>query len=279
VAPWLVGFFVLTAYPFFASLAYSFTDFDMFTQRFVGLRNYARILTEDRIFAGSLRLTLLYTAAAVPAKLAVALALALLLNKAVRGIGVFRTLYFLPSILGASIALSILWRYLFKSDGLVNMFLALFRAAPVNWLGSPDTALLTLVVLPLWQMGTPMVIFLAALKTIPRDLVEAARIDGAGRVRIFFRITLPMITSVIFFNLIMQTIELIQLFTPAYVITQGGPIKATYLYALMLYDVAFRDFKMGYASALSWILFTIIITYTIVLFRSSRRWVFYEDEA
>lgn len=279
IAPWLIGFFVLTAYPFCASLFYSFTDFDMFKYKFVGLDNYIKMFREDRIFLDSLKLTLSYTGISVPAKLAVALGLALLINKNVRGINAYRTLFYLPSILGSSVALAILWRYIFKSDGLVNMFLALFGAAPVNWLGYPDTALLTLILLPLWQMGSPMVIFLAALKNVPIEMVEAAKIDGAGKTRIFFRITLPMISSVIFFNLIMQTIEIVQLFTPAYVITQGGPIKATYLYSLMLYDVTFRDFKMGYASALSWVLFAIIIAYTVLLFRSSGRWVFYEDEA
>ena len=279
IAPWILGFIVLTAYPFCASLFYSFTDFDMFTHKFVGLSNYVKIFTEDQIFRESLKLTLLYTGVSVPAKLAVALALALLINNNVKGINVYRAFFYLPSILGSSVALSILWRYLFKSDGLVNMFLALANIAPVNWLGYPDTALLTLIFLPLWQMGSPMVLFLAALKTVPSEMIEAAKIDGANKVRIFFSVTLPMISSVIFFNLIMQTIEIVQLFTPAYVITQGGPIKATYLYSLMLYDVTFRDFKMGYASALSWVLFIIIIAFTIALFRTSGRWVFYEDEA
>jgi oligogalacturonide transport system permease protein len=250
----------------------------MFTFRFVGLRNYIEILTNDRIFRESLLRTLGYTAVTVPAKLIVALLVALLLNKAFRGIGIFRTVFYLPSILGSSVALSVLWRYLFKRDGLVNMLLANFGISHINWLGDPDLALYTLMLLPPWQMGSSFVLFLAALQTVPRELVEAAKIDGAGPVRMFGRITFPMISSVVFFNLIMQTIELIQLFTPAFIITRGGPIRATYWYSLMLSDTAFRDFRMGYASALSWILFIIIITYTLILFRTSRKWVFYEDE-
>ncbi len=279
IAPWFLGFIVLTAYPFCASLFYSFTNFNMFTYKLVGFENYVSIFRGDRIFRESLKLTVLYTGISVPAKLVVALTIALLINKNMQGINAYRTLFYLPSILGSSIALSILWRYLFKSDGLVNMLLAAVGASPVNWLGNPDTALFTLILLPLWQMGSSMVLFLAALKMVPAEMVEAARIDGAGKVRVFFTVTLPMISSVLFFNLIMQTIEIVQLFTPAYVITQGGPIKATYLYSLMLYDVTFRDFKMGYSSALSWVLFVIVIAYTVTLFKSSGRWVFYEDEA
>jgi len=279
IAPWLVGFLALTAYPFVVSLIYSFSDFDMFSRRFVGLSNYVRAFTDDKIFRDSLWLTLGYTAITVPAKLAVALFLAVLINKDGRGIGLFRTAFYLPSILGGSVALAILWRYLFKSDGLVNMLLACFGAGAVNWLGDPDTAILTLVFLPLWQMGAPMVLFLAALKTVPAETLEAARIDGASELRVFFSVTIPSISSVIFFNLIMQTIEIIQLFTPAYVITQGGPIKATYLFSLLIYDTAFRDFKMGYASSLSWVIFVIVIAYTIALFRTSAKWVFYEDKS
>lgn len=278
LSPWILGFLIFTAYPFAISIFYSLTNFDMFHYSFVGLANYIKILREDATFWASLRVTLLYTVISVPAKLVAALFLAVLLSKKHSAIGIFRTAFYFPSILGSSVALAILWKYLFKSDGLVNMLLGFLSIKSVNWLGDPDISLFTLMLLPLWQLGSPMVIFLAALKTVPSELVEAAKIDGAGKIRSFFSITIPMITSVILFNLIMQTIEIIQLFTPAFIITQGGPIKATYLYSLMIYDVSFRDFKMGYASALSWILFGIIIGYTVVLFRNSRRWVFYEDE-
>lgn len=277
IAPWLIGFLVLTIYPFITSIFYSFTDYDIFSYKFIGFGNYAKIFTDDAIFLNSLKRTLLYTVIAVPLKLAMALAMATLLQQGIKGIGFFRTVYYIPSLLGSSVALSIIWKYLFKSDGLVNMLLNAIGIAGPNWLGDYNITFYTMVLLPMWQMGSPMVIFLAALKTVPEELKEAARIDGANKWQQYFKITLPMISSVIFFNIIMQTIEIIQLFTPAYIITKGGPVKSTYLYSLMLYDTSFRDFKMGYASALSWILFMIIIVFTLLLFKKSGSWVYYED--
>lgn len=278
IAPWLIGFFVLTLYPFVVSLLYSFTDYDMFQMDFVGLKNYMEIFTTDNTAMESLGRTLLYTVVSVPLKLVMALAVALMLNKIRRGRSVFYTVFYLPSILGSSVALAILWKYVFKKDGLVNLLLGVIGIEGPNWLGNPDLALPVMMLLPLWQMGAPMVIFLAALKNVPTDLTEAARIDGAGPFRIFWKITLPMISPIIFFNAIMQTIEIIQIFTPAYLVTKGGPVKSTYLYSLYLYDTAFRDMKVGYASALSWILFSIIITFTLVFFSLSGKWVYYSDE-
>lgn len=278
IAPWLAGFLILTLYPFVVSLIYSFTDFDMFQMEFVGLRNYKDIFTKDRQALSSLGKTLLYTAISVPLKLSVALLVALMLNKIRRGRTVFYTVFYLPSILGSSVALAILWKYLFKKDGLVNLLLAAVGVEGPNWLGNPNLALPVMMLLPLWQMGAPMVLFLAALKNVPADLTEAARIDGASPLHIFRKITLPMISPIIFFNAIMQTIEIIQIFTPAYLITKGGPVKQTYLYSLYLYDTAFRDMKVGYASALSWILFVIIITFTLIFFSLSGKWVYYGDE-
>ena len=278
IAPWLIGFFVLTLYPFVVSLLYSFTDYDMFQMDFVGLKNYKEIFTTDNTAMESLGRTLLYTVVSVPLKLAMALAVALMLNKIRRGRSVFYTVFYLPSILGSSVALAILWKYVFKKDGLVNLLLGVIGIEGPNWLGNPDLALPVMMLLPLWQMGAPMVIFLAALKNVPTDLTEAARIDGAGPFRIFWKITLPMISPIIFFNAIMQTIEIIQIFTPAYLVTKGGPVKSTYLYSLYLYDTAFRDIKVGYPSALSWILFSIIITFTLVFFSLSGKWVYYSDE-
>lgn len=278
IAPWLIGFFVLTLYPFVVSFLYSFTDYDMFRMDFVGIKNYVDIFTRDKIVMKSLGKTLLYTAVSVPLKLFVALMVALLLDKIRKGRTVYYTVFYLPSILGSSVALSILWKYLFKKDGLVNLLLGVVGIEGANWLGNPKLALPVMMLLPLWQMGAPMVLFLAALKNVPADLMEAARIDGAGPFHIFRKITLPMISPIIFFNVIMQTIEIIQIFTPAYLITKGGPIKETYLYSLYLYDTAFRDMKVGYASALSWILFVIIITFTLVFFALSGKWVYYGDE-
>ena len=278
IAPWLIGFVVLTLYPFVVSFGYSFTNYDMFKMDFVGIRNYANIFQNDKTALSSLGKTLFYTAVSVPLKLFVALMVALMLNKIRRGRTLFYTIFYLPSILGSSVALAILWKYLFKKDGLVNLLLGAIGIQGENWLGNPSLALPVMMLLPLWQMGAPMVLFLAALKNVPQDLIEAAKIDGAKKVRIFFKITLPMISPIIFFNVIMQTIEIIHIFTPAYLITKGGPIKQTYLYSLYLYDTAFRDMKVGYASALSWILFLIIITFTLVFFSLSGKWVYYSDD-
>jgi oligogalacturonide transport system permease protein len=277
ISPWMIGFLLLTAYPFFSAIAYSFTNFDLFSLRFVGLRNYIKIFTNDVLFVKSLSVTLRYTVIAVPGKLAIAMILALLLNRTKRFTGFYRTVFYLPSILGGSVALSILWRFLFRPDGLVNSLLAVFSIQAVNWLGDPRIALYSIVLLPLWQLGAPMVLFLAGLKTIPQSLYESAAMDGARRARVFLNITLPMLSPIILFNLVMQTIVILQLFTPAFITTQGGPAHATYLYSLMLYDTAFRDFKMGYASALSWVLFSVILLFTFVLFRSSRYWTYYEQ--
>lgn len=278
IAPWLIGFCILTLYPFLVSFIYSFTEYDMFHIRFTGLKNYIGIFTNDTTFIGSLVKTILYTAISVPLKLCMALFVALMLNQLRRLKGVYYTIFYLPSILGSSVGLAILWKYIFKKDGLLNILLSAVNISGPNWLGNPDLVLYVMMLLPLWQMGAPMVLFLAALKNVPADIMEAARIDGAKPFQIFKNITLPMISPIIFFNIIMQTIEIIQLFTPAYLITKGGPMKQTYLYSLYLYDTAFRDMRIGYASSLSWILFIIIIIFTLVFFSLSKKWVFYGDE-
>ena len=277
IAPWLIGFFLLTLYPFIMSLFYSFTNFDMFSYRWVGLDNYIKIFANDKIFVNSLTRTLLYTAVTVPLKLMMALGVALLLSRGLKGIGIYRTVFYVPSLLGSSVALAVIWKYVFKSDGLLNMLLQAAGITGLNWLGDYKIAMYTLMLLPMWQMGSPMVLFLAALKTVPHELVEASCIDGANRWQTFRNVTLPIISPVIFFNIIMQTIELIQMFTPAYIITKGGPVKSTYFYSLLLYDTSFRDFKMGYASALSWVIFIIIIAFTLLMFKRSGSWVHYDD--
>lgn len=279
IAPWLAGFCILTLYPFLVSFIYSFTEYDMFHIRFTGFKNYINIFTTDTAFAGSLAKTLLYTAISVPLKLCMALFVAIMLNRLKCLKGIYYTIFYLPSILGSSVGLAILWKYILKKDGLLNMLLTTVNLSGPNWLGDPNLVLYVMMLLPLWQMGAPMVLFLAALKNVPADIMEAARIDGARPFQIFKNITLPMISPIIFFNIIMQTIEIIQLFTPAYLITKGGPMKQTYLYSLYLYDTAFRDMRIGYASSLSWILFIIIITFTLMFFALSKKWVFYGDES
>ncbi|MEK3720787.1 carbohydrate ABC transporter permease [Paenibacillus sp. FSL H8-0034] len=278
ISPWLIGFIILTLYPFFASLYYSFTDYNMIRPpSFVGFTNYIDIFTNDRDFYKSLWVTFLYVLMAVPAKLAFALLVAIILNRSMKGIGIFRTVYYLPSILGGSIAVSVLWKFLFMREGLVNQLMSYLSIPPIDWLGDPNLALFTITLLPVWEFGSSMVLFLAGLKQVPKELYEAAKVDGASKARTFFSVTLPLLTPIILFNLIMQTIGAFQQFTAAFVITGGGPVKSTYLYGLMLYDNAFHYFKMGYASALSWILFIIIMTFTFILLKTSNRWTHYED--
>jgi len=275
----MIGFLVFQIYPFLASLVYSFTDLTMLKEpNWAGLKNYINIFTGDPTFVKSLSVTVVYVLISVPLKLLFALLVAMLLNMNVRGIGVFRTFYYLPSILGGSVGLSILWRYLFSHDGLINLLLSRLSLPAVDWLGNPDISLFTVSLLSVWQFGSSMVLFLAALKQIPRSYYEAAMVDGASRPRMFVKITVPLITPIVFFNLVMQMINAFQEFTGPYLITNGGPLKSTYMYSLMIYDTAFGYLKMGYACALSWILFVIIMAFTLMIFKSSAYWTYYEDE-
>ncbi|HJC24609.1 MAG TPA: sugar ABC transporter permease [Candidatus Eisenbergiella merdavium] len=278
ILPWIIGFLWFQLYPFVKSFYYSFTNYTMLNEpKFVGLTNYIRLLTSDLEFWPSMKVTATYALIVVPCKLAFALFIAMLLNMKIKGIGLFRTLYYLPSILGGSIAIAVVWKILFMRNGAINNLLGMIGIGPVDWIGSPKTALGTICVLSVWQFGSSMVLFLAALKQVPQSLYEAAIIDGAGRVQRFFKITLPMITPILFFNLIMQMINALQEFTSAFVITGGGPMKSTYVLGMKLYTDAFQYYKMGYASALSWIMFVLIICLTMLVFRSSSAWVYYED--
>jgi oligogalacturonide transport system permease protein len=279
ILPWFIGFLSLQLVPLISSFWYSFTNFQLIGKyNFVGLENFKNIFTNDPVFWQSLKVTFFYVFIAVPGKLAFALFIAVVLNQKRAGINLFRTLYYLPSIFGGSVAISALWKFLFMKTGVVNQIIGIVNIPAQDWLGSPKWALFTISLVNIWEFGSSMVLFLAGLKQIPDTLYEAARIDGAGRLRIFFRVTLPLLTPILFFNLIMQTINAFQQFTNAFVITQGGPLKATYLYGMMLYEQGFRFFKMGYASALSWILFVIIIGFTSLTFGSSSSWVHYGDK-
>jgi oligogalacturonide transport system permease protein len=278
IAPWMIGFLVFQIYPLLASLIYSFTDFSILKRPiWIGLQNYVHMFTQDDHFWGSLQVTLLYALISVPWKLIFALFIAMILNMKLKLINFFRTVYYLPSIMGGSVAIAILWRFLFMKSGIINRWLSQVGIPPIDWLGSPNVALITISLLHVWQFGSSMVLFLAGLKQIPEDLYEAGRIDGAGRVRLFFKITLPMLTPILFFNLIMQSINALQEFTGAFVITNGGPMYATYLFGLKIYDEGFQFLKMGYASALSWVLFGVMMLLTLLLFKSSKSWVHYED--
>jgi multiple sugar transport system permease protein len=280
LAPWLIGFFALTLGPMLASLYLSFTNFELFgAPHWVGLANYARMFLDDPRYYTSVKVTLTYVVLAVPLKLAFALAVAMVLNQGLGGLGIYRAVYYLPSLLGGSVAVAIMWRQIFSYDGVVNQFLLWFGIEGPSWISHPDYALYTLVTLAIWQFGSPMVIFLAGLKQIPKDLHDAAAVDGAGRISRFFLITLPLLTPIIFFNFIMQLIHAYQAFTPSFIISSGtgGPADSTLFYTLYLYERAFTDFQMGYAAAMGWALLAMIAASTAVAFISSRYWVFYSD--
>jgi len=279
LAPWLIGFFGLTLGPALVSLYLSFTDYDLLSNpRWVGAANYVRIATSDPKFSAAMHVTFLYVALAVPFKLTFALLVAMILNRGLRGLPLYRAIFYLPSLIGASVAISVLWRQLFAGDGLLNQALKLVGIHGPSWISNPDTALYTLVALSVWQFGSPMIIFLAGLRQIPKDVYEAAEIDGASRSQQFWRITLPLLTPVVFFNVVVQTIDAFKAFTPAFIISggTGGPIDATLFYTLYLYQEAFAYFRMGYASALAWVLVVIIAAFTALSFLSSRYWVHYD---
>ncbi|MGW0195226.1 carbohydrate ABC transporter permease [Nonomuraea sp. NPDC003201] len=278
--PWFAGLLLLTGGPILASLALSFTDFDLLTApSFVGLDNYARMLTDDPHFVNAVRVTLIYVVFSVPLSGAFALLVAVLLNRPVRGIGIYRAAYYLPSLLGGSVAVAILWRQIFGADGLINDALSYFGIVGPSWISTPQYAIYTLVLLHIWQFGSPMLIFLAGLKQIPAELYDAAAVDGAGKVRAFFRITLPMLSPIIFFNLVLQTVNAFKAFTPAFIISGGigGPADSTLFYTLFIYQEGFGNFRMGYASALAWVLLLVTAAFTALAFRSSKYWVHYAD--
>jgi multiple sugar transport system permease protein len=278
--PWFIGFFGLTLGPILTSLYLSFTDFDLLTSpEWVGAANYVRIATGDPKFMQSMRVTLFFVAFSVPLKLAFALAVALLLNRGMKGLPLYRAVFYLPSLLGASVAIAVLWREIFAGDGIVNQFLANFGIVGPSWISNPRFSLWTLIALAIWQFGSPMIIFLAGLRSIPQDMYEAASLEGASKWRVFWKITLPMLTPVVFFNAIIQTIEGFKSFTPAFIISggTGNPINSTLFYTLYLYQEAFQFFRMGYASALAWVLLVIVAVFTGFSFLTSKYWVHYDD--
>jgi multiple sugar transport system permease protein len=280
LAPWLIGFLGLTLGPTLASLYLSFTNFDLLQDpQFIGTANYQRIVTNDVKFWHSMQVTFTYVIMAVPLKLAFALGLAMVLNRGIAGLPLYRALFYLPSLLGASVAIAVLWRQLFAKDGLANVALAFFGIDGPSWISDPNYSLYTLVLLSVWQFGSPMIIFLAGLRQIPSDVYEAASIDGATKMQQFIKITVPLLTPVIFFNGIVQTIDAFKAFTPAFIISEGtgGPIDSTLFYTLYLYQEGFAYFRMGYASALAWILLIIIACFTAFSFLTSRYWVHYND--
>ena len=281
LSPWILGVVCLTLGPILASLYLSFTTYDLFNAPvWAGLENYRRLLFEDPRYVQAVKVTFTYVFLSVPLKLAFALAVAVMLNRGLSGLGLYRGIYYLPSLLGGSVAVAIMWRQIFSYDGLINRVLLWFGIDGPSWISNPDYALYTLVSLAVWQFGSPMIIFLAGLKQIPQDLYDAAAVDGAGPVTKFVRITLPLLTPIILFNFIMQMIGAFQAFTPSFIISNGtgGPADSTLFYTLYLYEQGFTNFQMGYASAMAWVLVGIIATATAIAFMSARYWVHYGDE-
>ncbi|WP_243230803.1 carbohydrate ABC transporter permease [Microbacterium sp. CIAB417] len=277
--PWLIGMLGLTIGPIVASLYLSFTDYNLLQPpTWSGIENFVRMFSDAR-FWNSFRVTVEYVLIGVPLQLALALALAVLLDKGLRGLSFYRSVFYLPSLLGGSVAIAILWRQVFGKDGLVNGVLAWFGIDGPGWIGHPDFALGTLIVLNVWTFGSPLVIFLAGLRQIPAMYYEAASMDGAGRLRQFLSITFPLLTPVIFFNLVLQIIFAFQSFTQAYVVSggTGGPSDSTMFFTLLLYKEAFTDLDMGYASAMAWFLLVVIAAFTAFNFWLSKYWVFYDD--
>jgi multiple sugar transport system permease protein len=283
LSPWLLGLIAITAVPMLISLYLSFTDYSPLSTlseaNWIGVDNYRRMFTTDPSYWHAVRVTVMFALIATPLKLAAALGVALLLNRKFRGIGWFRGLFYLPSLLGGSVALAIVWRSMFNREGAFNSFLALFGVHGAPWVNDPDFALETLMLLAIWQFGAPMVIFLAGLKQVPTELYEAASVDGAGPWRQFRNVTLPMLSPVIFFNLVLETIHGFQGFTSAFVLSggTGGPVDSTLMYTLDLYIKGFVELDMGYASAMAWVFLVAIGLITVLLFSTGRFWVHYSD--
>lgn len=281
-SPFVLGFLIFTLYPVLSSLYYSFTNYNLMeAPNWLGLDNYKRMFMEDDKIGKSFQVTFTYVLASVPLRLIFALFVAMILNVATKAVGLYRSAFYLPSLIGGSVAVSIMWQQIFGDQGLVNSFLNLIGIhTSTSWIGNPSTALWTLIALSTWQFGSSMIIFLAGLKNIPKDYYEAAGVDGANAIRRFFNITLPMLSPIILFNLTLQTISAFMTFTPAYIISrgEGGPLDQTLLYSLYLYRKAFSHFEMGYASALAWVMLLIIGFLTLLIFKSSTRWVHYETK-
>jgi pectin-derived oligosaccharide transport system permease protein len=283
LSPWLLGLLGITAIPMLISLYLSFTDYSplgsVSDANWIGLDNYRRMFTTDPSYWHAVRVTVEFAVIAVPLKLAAALGVALLLNRSFRGIAWFRGLFYLPSLLGGSVALAIVWRSMFNREGAFNSLLSLFGVHGQPWVNDPTWALETLMLLAIWQFGAPMVIFLAGLKQVPTELYEAASVDGAGAWRKFRNITLPMLSPVIFFNLVLETIHGFQGFTSAFVVSggTGGPVDSTLMYTLDLYIKGFTELDMGYASAMAWVFLVVVGLITVVLFSTGRFWVHYSD--
>nr|WP_308628241.1 sugar ABC transporter permease [uncultured Eisenbergiella sp.] len=278
VLPWVIGFLCFTLIPYIFSFYISFTKYNMMgTPKWLGFENYIEIFTSDHYFRKALVVTFTYVLIAVPLKMLFSLLVAVLLNNKLAGAKFYRTIYYIPSLLGSSVAISVVWKAMFRKDGVINALMAVFGIRGPEWIGNPATALWVLALLAMWQFGSPMLIFLAGLNQVPVSLLEAAEVDGATDVKKFFHITLPMISPMIFFNLVMQMIGAFQTFTSAMMVTNGGPVDSTLLYVLYIYKEGFSKYNFGYAAALSWVLMAIILFFTLLVFWSQNKWVYYEN--
>ena len=277
--PWLIGLVVFTVGPMVASGYLSFTDYNLLNPpTFTGLDNFREMAGDARLW-NSFKVTLVYVFVGVPLQLGLALVVALVLDRGMRGLPLYRSVFYLPSLMGGSVAIAILWRQVFGYEGIVNGFLSFFGVQGPGWIAHPDYALSTIIILHVWTFGSPMVIFLAGLRQIPEMYYEAAKMDGAGMLRRFRSITMPLLTPIIFFNLVLQTIFAFQSFTQAYIVSggTGGPSDSTMFFTLYLYKEAFTELNMGYASAMAWFLLLVIGALTAVNFWLSKFWVFYDD--
>lgn len=279
ISPWLIGFAIFTLFPMLFSLVTSFTDWNgLKTPVFVGLKNYINIFKTDMMFQTSLKNTLYYVAVAVPLNAIISIGLALLLNKRLPGSNFFRSVFYLPTIC-TGVALYIAWLYMYNENfGFINVLLGMLGIRGPGWLTDTDLAMLSLIIMDMFACGTSMTIVLAGLQDVPSSYYEAAELDGAGALARFRHVTFPMISPVVFFNLLQCLIKGLQIFTQPYVMTEGGPANATYVYGLHLYKSAFLYAKFGYASAMAWVLMVILVLLSVLIFATSKFWVFYRED-
>lgn len=277
LSPWIIGFLVFIAVPMFASLYLSFTSWDLFTApQFIGFENYTELILNDRLFIRSIQVTLIYAVFSVPLQIAFGLGLAQLLNQKINALGMFRSIYYLPSVL-SGVSIAIMFRWIFGTQyGLLNAGLGIFGIEPISWLGDPSIVMVSFIIMSIWGSGANMLIYLGALQNVPTELYEAAEVDGAGSFIKFFRITVPMITPVIFFTMINGIISALQEFQTPFILTEGGPNNASLFMVLYLYRNAFQWFQMGYASAIAWLLFIFVLILSLLIVKSSSAWVHYE---
>lgn len=275
LSPFIIGLLIFTIIPIIISLILSFTRYDILSSPvFTGVDNYVRMFTQDPTFWKSFRVTLFYAVISVPLKLMMALFVAMLFYRGTKLVSVYRAVYYLPSILGSSVAVAVLWKRMFAVDGIINNVLGLIGIeSEIGWLSRTDTAIWTLILLSVWQFGSSMLIFLGGLKQIPTSLYEAATVDGCSKMRQFRSITLPMLTPVIFFNLIQQTINAFTAFTQSYIITNGKPMDSTLFYSVYMYRRSFEFSEMGYGAAMAWFMLFVVAVLTALIFKSSNKWV------